>query len=787
MESSRVIPPTLRLYPPNSLSSLNPGSSKSFYSRPTRTQSPDPSSVASQRLYRGPSLTSGEAGGAGKNGSFPRDAIAHSRAGGSRAGQNAQFASPFFQENAANDPELALHLATKGVLGEEPVRYHIPRGNFSFTRPTHLFVPYASSSAAESASSNRGGDSIKADDSLTSDRGSYFLSAASRQRWQAAPPSQTSVDTTDPKQPPTESTYHLCISRKDGGSRFSLRETQEAGEGAAREETQDSEAATPRLRRGKVPVPSMTENEVLLFTRDTDTLPKTRDTRCVASKMRARNTLFCYALLDPYDQGYIDVQEACDLIGSIHKQDRDVAELLLSILQDMLTFVSARGVIEKEDFLTQVLIRIEADLAGTTPYFSLRSTSNPVAVAWRRGKPFTTVLNRKFYKGNYIPRGVELHLKQAEGASSVDVVIAQRGGGGATIRASTPAGGNVQVEGTLEDHILRGRQRRERKLQRIKDEIVRREQAECTFHPKTTPAPPQSEPFPPRALIREMIRQQDRAARRDGAVVIEHADDPNVTHDLALPPDLNPTEKDTVMKNLCGRDDRPPRVDGTPGRVIYPRKPGGLVSPPAGGRGETPTVPEGTDEGVSHWILHNGDPPMRPVKWGDTLKVSRLPAVPLDDDWDQESEEVQKLIGTWSPIPGKKADKEEREETPGYLPKENRAEKSGAPLPTPRAPSTRGLVPFGDIFIQSPYVSKRDIIPTFDMLALTDGDELWDDEALPTYPEQRSLKLEKLPDYYRNPLERLVAHRSTTDGGKLTTEARKQRLEECLRLLQDDC
>lgn len=46
--------------------------------------------------------------------------------------------------------------------------------------------------------------------------------------------------------------------------------------------------------------------------------------------------------------------------------------------------------------------------------------------------------------------------------------------------ARSPIAGMVcwcqQVEGTLADHILRGRQRRERKLQRIKDEIVRREQ-----------------------------------------------------------------------------------------------------------------------------------------------------------------------------------------------------------------------------------------------------------------------------------------------------------------------
>lgn len=70
--------------------------------------------------------------------------------------------------------------------------------------------------------------------------------------------------------------------------------------------------------------------------------------------------------------------------------------------------------------------------------------------------------------------------------------------------------------------------------------------------------------------------------------MIEHADDPNVTHDLALPPDLNPTEKDTVMKNFCGGDDRPPRVDSTAGRVMYPRKPGDTVSPPG-----TLVAPEG--------------------------------------------------------------------------------------------------------------------------------------------------------------------------------------------------
>lgn len=340
MDSPGVLRPAPRLSLPGA-SPLDPRrSSEPFYSPSTPRPPPDPSGAATRHMGRRPLLVDGRPGGAGNRASSVENTSARALPEANRARER-EFASTFFSANGVNDSGLALHLVTKRVLGEEPPKIHIPHSNFSFTRPTHLFVPHAGTAAVRSSAGRRREDSAKSD-GHTSDRRPTIPSASGPDRWEVPDTSETSSGMTKSNDESNETKSHSFSVPREGGSRPFFRKTEEAAEGTTREETQHSGATTPRLRRGKVPVPSMTENEVLLFTRDTGTLPRTRDTKYVASRMRTRNALFCYALLDPYNQGYIDVQEACDSIGSIHKQDKDVAELLLSILQDMLTFVSSR-------------------------------------------------------------------------------------------------------------------------------------------------------------------------------------------------------------------------------------------------------------------------------------------------------------------------------------------------------------------------------------------------------------------------------------------------------------
>lgn len=78
--------------------------------------------------------------------------------------------------------------------------------------------------------------------------------------------------------------------------------------------------------------------------------------------------------------------------------------------------------------------------------------------------------------------------------------------------------------------------------------------------------------FPSYGVLFWVFQQQDRA-NREGGVLIERADDPSVTHVLALPPELSTTEKDTVVRRLSCRDTRPQRVGSISGRLMYPRKP----------------------------------------------------------------------------------------------------------------------------------------------------------------------------------------------------------------------
>lgn len=61
-------------------------------------------------------------------------------------------------------------------------------------------------------------------------------------------------------------------------------------------------------------------------------------------------------------------------------------------------------------FLKALRESIEADMGGVSPYYSLRVASNPISAAYREGLPCTNVADRDFYKGTYIPQGLNATL-----------------------------------------------------------------------------------------------------------------------------------------------------------------------------------------------------------------------------------------------------------------------------------------------------------------------------------------------------------------------------------------
>ncbi|PFH38751.1 hypothetical protein BESB_010930 [Besnoitia besnoiti] len=622
------------------------------------------------------------------------------------------------------DRGVALEMAARVILGEEPVRPLIPRTGFDFASSTVRFARRSEAADADAQREERGGRRRKQmqfegceEEFLSLDH----VKAAT----QAAAPSSSRLP---------DAFAEAKAARRPLG--------QSEGNHASRRAPCKKE---PVLPRGKVHVPPVAADEVALFTKLQETEVVTKDdSKSMATRMRCRNVLLCYALLDPYNQGYIDVQEACDIIGNIHKQDKEVAELLLAQLQEVLAFVSARGVIEKQDFLTQVLRRVESDIAGLTPFHCLRNSSNPIAAAWQRGRPFTTVLNRSFYQGDYVPAGVKQHAHQAE-AFGMQFSLQRRGGGRVAVQTAEPVVSQARprARGTLADHIRRGKLRRLKKEQQIKEDLVHKELSECTFHPKTTPLRPASEPFPSREKVRRMVEEQDNAARRRG-LFIEHDVADASEHVLALPPELSEEDKKAIQKQH--------------------EKDHGLVSNEGAGNFVT-------------WVMHKGDPGMNPLEWRDTLKEKQLPEVPLDNDDD---------FG-WSTCDIRRLLEADVKPEPIAL-KAPLGLERGKPDLRHSQPRLRGPVPFGDIFIQAPYVAERQC-SKFDRL-VPDAPEPLDDgmSRIGMYESENRLRIDALPAYYRQPLRTLVECKDSQDGGRLPTKKEKAaRLQQYLRILEETC
>lgn len=74
--------------------------------------------------------------------------------------------------------------------------------------------------------------------------------------------------------------------------------------------------------------------------------------------------------------------------------------------------------IEKDVFLKTLHEWIEVDSSGSGPYYTLRLPTNPVSTAYREGLPCTNLADRDFYKGTYIPQGLDNTLRELTGGKA---------------------------------------------------------------------------------------------------------------------------------------------------------------------------------------------------------------------------------------------------------------------------------------------------------------------------------------------------------------------------------
>ncbi|KAH0485496.1 MAG: hypothetical protein KVP17_002065 [Porospora cf. gigantea B] len=98
-----------------------------------------------------------------------------------------------------------------------------------------------------------------------------------------------------------------------------------------------------------------------------------RKNQLLVDRLRNRNVKRVYSLLDPDDLGYIDVHESLYHIREAHKEDSEMGELLLEVLEGSSKLVSSRGVIEKRAFCNFLRNEIDRSLGMTSRVALLRT------------------------------------------------------------------------------------------------------------------------------------------------------------------------------------------------------------------------------------------------------------------------------------------------------------------------------------------------------------------------------------------------------------------------------
>lgn len=190
----------------------------------------------------------------------------------------------------------------------------------------------------------------------------------------------------------------------------------------------------------------------------------------LAHRLRWKQVLQSYYFLDPWNKGYIDVDEACHRLNHIRSSDEALAEFLLQIIEDLIPFLSSRGVVDKMCYLKTVKGWVDEDYATPGPYSLLRSASNPISKACRRGSA-PTHLSEKFFEGTYIPRGSSQH----QDAAPLDGLTSCRE------KKIYPS--------TLAIHGEITKQRKSQTIRRLEDERTRKERGmlryEANYQPLT--------------------------------------------------------------------------------------------------------------------------------------------------------------------------------------------------------------------------------------------------------------------------------------------------------------
>ncbi|KAF8819688.1 hypothetical protein IE077_004107 [Cardiosporidium cionae] len=149
-------------------------------------------------------------------------------------------------------------------------------------------------------------------------------------------------------------------------------------------------------KRDKKELPFKTETFASVDDDRKTSLPS-KNSIWLANSTRWRQILRCYYTLDPWNKGYIDIDEACDWLDKEKNSNPDLAEFLLRILQDLIDFISSRGVLEKDVFLKVIRQWVNEDYSGCSVYSILRTPHNPVNTAWRKNDEGVNQLNRNIF------------------------------------------------------------------------------------------------------------------------------------------------------------------------------------------------------------------------------------------------------------------------------------------------------------------------------------------------------------------------------------------------------
>ncbi|KAF7459107.1 putative low complexity protein [Cryptosporidium felis] len=212
-------------------------------------------------------------------------------------------------------------------------------------------------------------------------------------------------------------------------------------------------------------------------------------------RMKWKIALRIYYTLDPNKKGFIELEQTKKILFDMLETDTEMAQTLLVFIETIRPFFVKDGCIEKNGIISYLVREIADDTRGYGLFSKLYNIfKNPLSRAKRLSNNFDQGLQKPFRKEichfSSEPEKVKLNLLGKCHNNNIELIVQQpcfsrhcRYRNGHCVTNAMKYGTN----GKLKDHIRRGKERKQKLIEKIKNEQKIKNQEEidnCKFKPE---------------------------------------------------------------------------------------------------------------------------------------------------------------------------------------------------------------------------------------------------------------------------------------------------------------